>query len=102
MEAVLGGDAEENAKILCSIFEGKERGPRRDIVLLNAGAALYAANKVSSIREGVEAASASIDSGSARAALNHLVEVTNSFANQPETVTPEEEMYPPRFLWDVD
>lgn len=103
LEAVLGGDALENAGIMESVLNG-ERGPRRDIVLLNAGAALYASGRAPSVAEGVQMAAGSIDDGAARAALDCLIEVTNSFESQPESVsaTPEAEMYPPRFLWDVD
>jgi anthranilate phosphoribosyltransferase len=102
IEAVLGGDVATNAAILRSILGG-EKGARRDIVLLNAGAALYAAEKARKIREGVEMAAHSIDSGAAGEALEQLIAVTNGFpAAEAGVVTPEAEMYPPRFLWDVD
>jgi anthranilate phosphoribosyltransferase len=101
IEAVLGGDATENAKILLSVLEG-EVGPRRDIVLFNAGAALYAANRAKDVREGIGMAAESIDSGAARSVLTRLVEVTNSFSDAGQGDTAESDMYPPRFLWDVD
>jgi len=101
LDAILGGDADENAAILISVLDG-ETGPRRDIVLLNSAAALYVAGKAPSIHAGLALAEQSIDSGAARTALERLVEVTNGFPAAEEVVTPEEEMYPPRFLWDVD
>ncbi len=71
LEALRGGTPEENAKICVSILEG-ERGPRRDIVLLNAGAALVAAGVVEAMAEGVARAAESIDSGRAYAKLEAL------------------------------
>lgn len=101
-ESVAGGDAAENAGILRAVVEG-EPGPRRDIVLLNAGAALYISGNAPDIRSGVELAAKSIDSGKAAAALTRLVDVSNSFPREEGSVaTAESEMYPPRFLWDVD
>ena len=71
-----GGDAAFNAAAIRSVLDG-ERGPFRDIVLLNSAAALVVGGKAVSLIDGVELASASIDSGAARAALAKLVEVTN-------------------------
>ena len=62
--AILGGTAAENAAITLDVLGGA-RGPRRDIVLLNAGAGLYVADKAGSIAEGVKLAAAVIDSGAA-------------------------------------
>ncbi len=62
MAALAGGTAEENAAILESIFAG-EPGPRRDVVLLNAGAALVVAGVANGLAEGVEAARDAIDRG---------------------------------------
>jgi anthranilate phosphoribosyltransferase len=70
---LLGGGADDNARIVLSILYG-EKGPKRDIVLLNAGAAIYAGGKAKTIAEGVEAAARSIDTGAAKAKLNALVE----------------------------
>jgi anthranilate phosphoribosyltransferase len=75
VEAVRGGTAEENAAMIRSVLSG-ERGPRRDITLFNAGAALYVAGAVSSIREGVALASRAVDSGSGRDTLENLVAFT--------------------------
>ncbi len=76
-EDVKGEDAVENARVLKSILEGKEQGPKRDIVLLNSGAAVYANWKAESIASGIEKARQSIDSGSAMQKLRQLVEESN-------------------------
>ncbi|MDI6713374.1 MAG: anthranilate phosphoribosyltransferase [Anaerosomatales bacterium] len=73
---VVGGDAAENAAILRRVLEG-EPGPRRDVVLLNAAAALMAAGVASDLADGVERARASIDSGKAAEALERLIAVSN-------------------------
>jgi anthranilate phosphoribosyltransferase len=75
-EDLKGGDAALNAEILRSILKG-EKGPKRDIVLLNAAAALAAADKVAAIKDGLPLAAESIDSG---AALKKL-EALSSFSN---------------------
>jgi anthranilate phosphoribosyltransferase len=74
-EDIAGGDARENASILTGVLEG-EKGACRDIVVLNAGAAIYTAGKTGSIRKGVEMASLSVDSGNAMEKLSSLIEVT--------------------------
>ncbi|MED5261009.1 MAG: anthranilate phosphoribosyltransferase [Myxococcota bacterium] len=71
-----GGDASTNAVLLREILEGKQ-GPRRDVVLLNAGAALWIAGKCADLGEGVVAAGRSIDSGAARDRLEALVAASN-------------------------
>lgn len=73
ISALQGGDAEENAAILQAIFAG-ETSPRRDIVLINAAAALVAAGMVPDFRAGIERAAQAIDSGTVRATLTALVE----------------------------
>jgi len=75
-ETLLGGDAETNAKIIESIFAG-ERGPRRDILLMNAALALMAAGAATDVRDGVQRAGGAIDSGAAGERLRALVEFTN-------------------------
>jgi anthranilate phosphoribosyltransferase len=72
-----GGDKDLNAGITRAILKG-EKGPKRDIVLLNAAAALVAADKCPTMREGVLAAAASIDSGAALKVLGRLVEFSNA------------------------
>ncbi len=71
-----GGDAVTNAAALRAVLGG-EHGPYRDIVLMNAGATLAAAGRVSGLAEGIAAAKKSIDTGAAHAALDKLVEVSN-------------------------
>lgn len=72
-----GGDAVHNAALARRVLSG-ERGPARDIVLLNAGAMLLVAERVPDIRTGVERAAGAIDSGSAAAVLERLVEASHA------------------------
>ncbi len=76
-----GGDAAENAALLRAVVDG-EPGPRLDIVILNAGAALYIAEAAGSIAEGVDAARAAVASGDARAKLDALVATTRRLAQE--------------------
>lgn len=76
LEDLSGGSAEDNAKILLDILNGS-KGPKRDIVLLNAGSAIYVADKVKSIKEGIELARISIDSKKAQEKLQLLKEYSN-------------------------
>jgi anthranilate phosphoribosyltransferase len=69
---LLGGDKIANAKIVRDILSGKERGPKRDSVLLNAAAALFIAGKTKSLAEGWDLASETIDRGQANAKLTEL------------------------------
>jgi anthranilate phosphoribosyltransferase len=78
-EDLRGGDPETNALALSALLDG-HIGPYRDIVLLNAAAALIVAGKVLTLREGVEMAAEAIDSGAARAKLAQLIAITNSKA----------------------
>jgi len=71
-----GGGASDNAAILLEVLKGKA-GPQRDIVLLNAGAAVYAADKAESIARGIELAKISIDSGKAMEKLELLKKHSN-------------------------
>lgn len=73
LEDLSGADAPSNARILLDLLNGKG-GPKRDAVLLNAGAAIYAADKAGSIKEGIELARESIDSGKALKKLELLKE----------------------------
>jgi anthranilate phosphoribosyltransferase len=72
-----GGDPTANAQAIRNLLEG-QTGPYRDVVLLNAAAALLVADKVETLREGVFKAAAAIDDGHARLALERLVETTNT------------------------
>jgi anthranilate phosphoribosyltransferase len=77
-----GGDAATNAAILREILAG-EKGPRRDVVLVNAGASLFVGGVALSVREGIELAARAIDSGSARAKLDAMVQASNRQPSQP-------------------
>ena len=77
LDAVRGGDAAFNATAIRSVLSG-EPGPRRDIVELNAAAGLIAAGLAADFDDGVRLSRQSIDSGEAAAALDGLVEVSNS------------------------
>jgi anthranilate phosphoribosyltransferase len=67
-----GGDRETNAGIIRRVIAGEERGPKRDAVLFNAGAAIFVAGRVKSITEGWELAAELIDDGRASAQLRLL------------------------------
>ena len=75
--AVGGGDAEANARIAQDVLAG-ERGPRRDVVLLNAAAALLVAGRAASLREGVEQAGEAVDGGRAARLLARVREIARS------------------------
>lgn len=77
LEDISGGDAAENAAIIRDILGGKTSA-RRDVVLLNAAAALVAAGKANHLAEGVPLAARSIDSGAAAGKLAALVQFTNA------------------------
>ncbi|MCU1348845.1 MAG: TrpD [Acidobacteria bacterium] len=79
LDAMAGGDAAANARIALAILGG-EAGGRRDIVLANAGAALYVAGSAASIREGIALAREALASGAAAAKLRELVAATNELA----------------------
>src|SRR3989442_6041843 len=73
---IQGGDAHQNGEIILEVLRGG-RGPRRDIVLLNAAAAFVASSRAGDLREGVGVAADSIDSGRALKKLEQLIEFTN-------------------------
>ena len=78
IEDLQGGDGTVNAQITKDILSGKERGAKREIVLLNAGAALYIGGKAESIEEGIRIAGETIDSGKAMETLESMVKATNA------------------------
>jgi anthranilate phosphoribosyltransferase len=80
LEAVRGGDPQENAEMIRAVLCG-ERGARRDIVALNAGASIYVGGKASSIREGVQIALETIDSGKALETLQRFIAATRSYGS---------------------
>ena len=77
LEEIAGGDAQENAAIIRGILDG-EKSPRRDVVILNAAAALVAAHRADHLAEAIPQAQKSIDSGAARAKLNSLIGFASS------------------------
>lgn len=76
---LVGGDAAENAEIAKKILSG-EKGPKRDVVILNTAACLYLADKAESIAEGVRIAAEMIDSGKALSKMEEFVNATNEVA----------------------
>jgi anthranilate phosphoribosyltransferase len=79
IETLLGGDARRNADIILDILSGGD-GPRRDIVLLNAAGGLVAGGKSKTLREGIDLARRSLDSGEARARLERLVALSRQLS----------------------
>ena len=77
IEAIAGGTADENAATIRAVVDGAT-GPKRDVVVLNAAAGLVAAGTSADMEAGLADASAAIDSGGARAALDRLVEVSTT------------------------
>ena len=75
-DELVGGTPEENAKITVAILNG-EKGPKRDAVLMNAGASLYIGGKAAGMKEGIALAAELIDSGKALETLNKLIEISN-------------------------
>jgi anthranilate phosphoribosyltransferase len=86
-KSVQGGAPEENAETILHILEGV-KGAKRDIVVLNAAAALLAGNRVRSLRQGVVLAQETIDSGHALVKLKHLVEITRKLTESKDDSGP--------------
>ncbi len=74
-EAIKGGDAQVNAEIIRNVLDG-EKGPQRDVVLINAAAAFVSVGLDNGFKEGIERAKAAIDSGAARGKLDALIDFT--------------------------
>jgi len=79
-----GGDAARNAEIVSGILDGRH-GPARDVVLLNAGAALLVAGRAADVRGGIGRAAQAIDSGAARATLDKMVRASQDPSISPGT-----------------
>lgn len=79
MEAILGGDARENAAIIRSVLQG-EQSAYRDIVLANSGACIYVSGMAESIAEGVQIAAEAVDTGRAEAKLKQLITRTGELS----------------------
>ena len=76
-EALKGGDAADNAKALLDVLKGN-KGPFRDVSIINAAAALIVAGKAKNLKEGATLAAKSIDSGEAEGCLDRLIAVSNA------------------------
>jgi anthranilate phosphoribosyltransferase len=81
-DGLLGGDAHLNARILRDVLSGEERGAARDIVLLNAAAAVYVSGKAQTLEEGLRLAEESIGSGAAIGSLEDFVHTTRRIAGK--------------------
>ena len=77
IDRLIGGDPKQNAEKIIQLLDG-ERGPYRDIVILNSAAALYVDDKVKNIKDGIDLSIHSIDKGLAKSALEKLKKVSNS------------------------
>lgn len=75
-EELAGGTPQENAQITLSILNG-EKGPKRNAVLMNAGAGLYVAGKAETLNDGIRLAGELIDSGAAKARLEEFIRLSN-------------------------
>lgn len=76
LEAVCGGDARENAQLLLGVIQRRDSGPLRSFLLLNAGAALVAAELAPNLKDGVAMAAEAIDSGAAWRKLQEFIQYT--------------------------
>ena len=83
LDDLKGGEPDDNAAAMRAVLGG-EAGPFRDFVLLNAGASLLIAGKADDLKAGAALAAESIDSGGAQAALDKLIDITNSPPPKPE------------------
>ena len=80
LDSITGGTADENANKMRAIFNG-ESGPITNVIALNSGAVLYAANRVETIREGIEMAVEQINNGSALRKVDELVNLSQELGN---------------------
>jgi anthranilate phosphoribosyltransferase len=79
LSAIAGGSPEENAAVVRSVFDGAD-GPARDVVALNAGAAILVAGQAPDLASAVDRAREAIDSGAARDVVERLVQLTAELA----------------------
>ena len=77
LEQMAGGDSQQNAETVRNIIYGKEKGPAKDIVLLNAAAAIFVANLAETLNDAFKMARASIDNGKAAQCLDKMIEISN-------------------------
>jgi anthranilate phosphoribosyltransferase len=85
-DGLLGGDAHLNARVLKDVLSGEEKGAARDVILLNAGAAIHVSGKAKTVEEGVRFAEESIASGAAEKSLANFVRETRRLAGVGSTV----------------
>jgi anthranilate phosphoribosyltransferase len=78
IDELTAGDATTNAAIISDVLEGRDKGPRRDIVVLNAAAAIIVADIAEDFESGMALAEEAIDNGRARGCLDGLIKVSNS------------------------
>lgn len=78
---IITGTPEANAAMIRDVFSGKNKGPRRQAVLLNAAGALMIGDKADSLKEGVKLAKEILDSGLAQDKLNELIEASHAYRN---------------------
>jgi anthranilate phosphoribosyltransferase len=81
-EVILGGDAHHNAQITRDIFAGTERGPKRDIVVLNAAFALFVEGRARDVREAIEQVEAILDSGTAQEHLARMAKISEELSSK--------------------
>ena len=79
LDTIAGGSPEENAAVVRRVLDG-EAGPPRDVVVMNAGAAILAGGLADDLPGGMERAAEAIDAGAARRVLDRLVETTGQLA----------------------
>jgi len=85
IEDIAPGDARYNAKVIRDIFEGKEKGPKYEAVLLNSAGAFVAGEKVSNLREGIEYAKKIIDEGKALEKLEQYIKASHEIKKKRKT-----------------
>lgn len=79
LEDIYTGTPQQNAGVIRDVFSGRNRGPRREAVIINAAGALYVGGKADSFTDGIELAGEIIDSGAAQEKLNQLIAVSKEF-----------------------
>ena len=83
-DTITGGTPEENAAVVRAVLEGADRGPARDVVLANAGAAILVGGRADDLAAGVERARVAIDGGAASDVLSRLVSLTQQLTSGGE------------------
>ena len=84
VEAIAGGSPQQNAVVVRAVLEGEDTGPPRDVVLANAGAAIFAAGAAATLADGVVRARDAVDGGAAADVLSRLVTLTGQLASDSE------------------